>query len=189
MFRRIGLRLGYANVMSTLALFIALGGISYAATTLPAKSVGTPQLQNRAVTATKLAGNVVTSSKVRDGSLRARDFAKGQLPAGAVGARGPKVTRVQTGRAGPQTLSCAAPTWEEAPARSPARQARRQPGAGSPASRYSTSSTRASRRQTREHPRAGEAASDAQAERSAAAPCTWSAPRRDPTSAEAPNPQ
>jgi hypothetical protein len=88
--RRIGSRLTYANVASTLALFIALGGVSYAATTLPANSVGTPQLQNRAVTGTKLAGEAVTGSKVKDGSLRGRDFAKGEIPAGAIGPQGAK---------------------------------------------------------------------------------------------------
>jgi len=36
---------------------------------LPANSVGTQQLQNRAVTATKLASDAATGSKVKDGSL------------------------------------------------------------------------------------------------------------------------
>ena len=42
--RGLTLRLSYANVVGTLALFIALGGASYAATSLPAGSVGTRQL-------------------------------------------------------------------------------------------------------------------------------------------------
>jgi hypothetical protein len=37
-------RLTYANVVATLAVFIALGGASYAASQLPANSVGTRQL-------------------------------------------------------------------------------------------------------------------------------------------------
>lgn len=37
-------RLTYANVVATLALFVALGGASYAATSLPADSVATRQL-------------------------------------------------------------------------------------------------------------------------------------------------
>jgi hypothetical protein len=42
-------RLTYANVVATLALFIALGGASYAAVVLPANSVGPRQLQAGAV--------------------------------------------------------------------------------------------------------------------------------------------
>jgi hypothetical protein len=48
-------RLTYANVVATLALFLALGGASYAAITLPRNSVGGNQLRNGAVTTQKLA--------------------------------------------------------------------------------------------------------------------------------------
>jgi hypothetical protein len=78
MFARIPAGLSYANVVGTLALFVALGGVSYAAVTLPAKSVGTKQLKSGAV----------TSAKVRNGSLRKKDFKKGQLPRGATGNAG-----------------------------------------------------------------------------------------------------
>jgi hypothetical protein len=44
----------YANVVATLALFISLGGVSYAALTLPANSVGSRQLRGGAVVAGKL---------------------------------------------------------------------------------------------------------------------------------------
>lgn len=70
--------LTYANVVGTLALFIALGGVSYAAVKLPAKSVGTKQLRTGAV----------TSVKVRDGSLLAKDFGKDELPRGDAGEPG-----------------------------------------------------------------------------------------------------
>jgi hypothetical protein len=49
--------LTYANVTATLALFVALGGASYAVTQLPANSVGTSQLKAHAVTSSKLARN------------------------------------------------------------------------------------------------------------------------------------
>ncbi len=52
-------RLSYANVLATLALFLALGGTSYAVTALPSNSVGTKQLKK----------NAVTGVKVKDGSL------------------------------------------------------------------------------------------------------------------------
>jgi len=41
-------------VISLIALFVALGGTTYAATSLPANSVGTRQIKNGAVTASKL---------------------------------------------------------------------------------------------------------------------------------------
>ncbi len=85
-------KLSYANVMSTLALFVALGGVSYAAVKLPKNSVGAKQLRTDAV----------TSKKVKDGSLAATDFAAGQLPAGARGPAGPQ------GVAGPQGAAGAA---------------------------------------------------------------------------------
>jgi hypothetical protein len=68
---RLHSRLTYANVVASLALFIALRGVSWAAVTLPANSVGKRQLKN----------NAVTSGKVANGSLKAGDFAAGQLPA------------------------------------------------------------------------------------------------------------
>src|SRR5215831_16483751 len=43
-----------ALVISLIALFVALGGTTYAATSLPANSVGTAQIRNKAVTASKI---------------------------------------------------------------------------------------------------------------------------------------
>lgn len=71
-------RLTYANVMATLALFVALGGGSYAAVNLQRNSVGPRHLK----------ANAVSSPKVDDGSLRSRDFASGQLPQGEQGPPG-----------------------------------------------------------------------------------------------------
>jgi len=48
-----------SNAIAYLALFVALGGTSYAAANLPAGSVGTQQLQNGAVTSSKLATGAV----------------------------------------------------------------------------------------------------------------------------------
>jgi hypothetical protein len=70
-------RLSYANVMATIAVFIALGGVSYATLKLPKNSVGSRQLKK----------NAVTTAKVKDGSLKAADFG-GQLPKGDQGAPG-----------------------------------------------------------------------------------------------------
>jgi hypothetical protein len=57
-------RLTYANVIATLALFVALGGGAYAAVQLPPKSVGTKQLKNKAVKAVKIGKHAVTGPKI-----------------------------------------------------------------------------------------------------------------------------
>src|SRR5882672_4299471 len=73
-------KLTYANVIATVALFLALGGGAYAATAIPAGSVGTVQLREGAV----------TGKKIRDASLLAKDFAPGQLQQGTQGPAGPQ---------------------------------------------------------------------------------------------------
>jgi hypothetical protein len=50
-----------ANVVAYLALFVALGGTSYAAISIPRNSVGTPQLRNGAVTPVKLGKGIAGS--------------------------------------------------------------------------------------------------------------------------------
>ena len=62
-------RLTYANVVATLALFIALGGASYAATQLPKNSVGSKQLKKNAVTTAKIKNGAVTGAKINLSSL------------------------------------------------------------------------------------------------------------------------
>jgi hypothetical protein len=72
-------RLTYANVVATIALFAALGGVSYAATTLPKNSVGTDQIQAEAVRTGKLAEDAVTASRLSQG-VRERIAAAGATP-------------------------------------------------------------------------------------------------------------
>jgi hypothetical protein len=50
------------NIVAYLALFVALGGTSYAAFSLPANSVGNRELKNRAITATKFNPTSVAAS-------------------------------------------------------------------------------------------------------------------------------
>jgi hypothetical protein len=51
-------KLSFANVMVVVLTFIVLGGGAYAATQLPANSVGTAQIRDRAVTGSKLSKKV-----------------------------------------------------------------------------------------------------------------------------------
>ena len=62
-------KLTYANVMATVAVFIALGGASYAATQLPKNSVGTKQLKKNSVTSVKIKKQAITAAKVKNGTL------------------------------------------------------------------------------------------------------------------------
>src|SRR3954462_6410670 len=73
--------LTYANVISTLCLFIVLGGSAVAAVTITGKQVK---------------DNSLTSADIRDRTLRANDFKPGGLPqagsseTGVPGPQGPK---------------------------------------------------------------------------------------------------
>lgn len=82
--------LTYSNIVSTLCLFVLLGGVGYAAANLPRDSVRSKQIKAGAVKNAELATNAVSSPKVRDGSLLASDFASGQLPQGPRGSQGPQ---------------------------------------------------------------------------------------------------
>jgi hypothetical protein len=79
-----------ATALSIAALVVASAGTSYAAIKIPAGSVGTSQIKNDAINTTK----------VRDGSLSASDFAAGSLPQGDAGAPGPKGDPGATGDRG-----------------------------------------------------------------------------------------
>jgi len=92
------------NAVGYLALFVALGGTSYAAVKLPANSV----------TSRQIAAKAVGASEIRDGSVGTRevaglvpdDFARGTLPdageRGAPGTPGPTGPAGATGPTGPR---------------------------------------------------------------------------------------
>ncbi len=71
--------LSYANVMATLAVFIALGGGALAALRVPANSVGTRQLKHGAVTATKVKAHSLTEADIKPLSLTGDSFQPGSL--------------------------------------------------------------------------------------------------------------
>jgi hypothetical protein len=73
-------RPSHATIVAYLALFLALGGTTYAATSLPNGSVGTPQLKNGAVTGAKLHPHSVTAFDVANHSLGG-----GQIKASTLG--------------------------------------------------------------------------------------------------------
>jgi hypothetical protein len=99
MLARLRSHLTFANVVSLMALFVALSGGAYALT-IPKNSVGPRQLKKNAVTGPKIKKNAVTSSKVKDQSLSATDFKPGQIPIGPRGFQGLTGERGMQGAAG-----------------------------------------------------------------------------------------
>lgn len=100
--KRIG-RPSPALVISLIALFVALGGVGYAAITIDGKnlknkSVAGKKLKNNTIGGGKIKANAVTGPKVKAGSLEASDFKAGQLPSGPQGPKG------DTGATGPSDV-------------------------------------------------------------------------------------
>ncbi len=101
---RIRSHLSYANVMATIAVFIALGGTSYAVTQLPRNSVGAKQIRTGAVGTSEIGKSAVRSKHVKDRSLGLQDIsltARSSLR----GQRGPAGPTGPIGPAGPATAT------------------------------------------------------------------------------------
>jgi hypothetical protein len=72
-------RLSFSNVVSAIALFVALGGSAYAAGVLPANSVGRTQLQANAVTGSKIAANSIGRSELKPESVTSSELSLGSV--------------------------------------------------------------------------------------------------------------
>jgi hypothetical protein len=120
-------RLTYANVVASIALFVALGGSSYAALTLPRNSVGSNQIRTAAVGTSELRNRSVALTDISTGARRALRGAVGpQGPAGPAGppaakyvaavtaaggfVRGNATSGGRAGAVGSYTVAFAAPT-------------------------------------------------------------------------------
>jgi hypothetical protein len=101
-------RLSYANVVASLALFLALGGGAYAATKLPKNSVTSMTIKDRAVKGRDLAPGAVGSAQIADKSITKADLAASVRdgldgtpgPRGPVGANGTNGANGANGRDG-----------------------------------------------------------------------------------------
>ena len=71
-----------AMIVACLALFVALGGGTYAAVKLKANSVKTKNLKNAAVKEAKIADGAVSTKKIADGAVTS-----GKLASGTVGVK------------------------------------------------------------------------------------------------------
>ena len=78
-------RLSYANVVATLALFVALGGASYAAVALPKNSVHSKQIAKAAVRTGDLGRAAVTGAKLAPGAVTQAHISAGAVGAGQLG--------------------------------------------------------------------------------------------------------
>ena len=87
-------------IVACVALFVALGGASYAAIALPANSVATKQIKKQAVTSAKLRARSVTPSKVAPSTIA---LFRGQT--GAPGLPGPKGDNGAPGQDGKNGVS------------------------------------------------------------------------------------
>ncbi len=81
--------LSFANVASCLALFIALGGASYAAVKLPKNSVGARQLKPKSVKAGKIAKKAIVTNRLRNDAVtgaKVRESTLGTVPSASIAA-------------------------------------------------------------------------------------------------------
>ena len=129
--------LTYANVMSTIAVFLVLaGGAAYAAK-VAKRSVGPSQLKSNAVTTAKIKANAVTTRKIKrnavsnakikdgaieslkvaNGALKAEDLDLDSLPYGLVvhEARGSTILALPADGVSPQVYPLADATYTQPP--------------------------------------------------------------------------
>jgi len=90
-----------AMLVALVALFVALGGSSYAAITLSKNSVKSKHIGKGQVKRSDVGKNAVTSAKVKNFSLLANDFKAGEIPSGPAGAPGAKGDKGDPGPVGP----------------------------------------------------------------------------------------
>ena len=99
-------RLTYANVMSTIAVFLVLGGATaFAASTLGKNTVGSKQLKKEAVTLAKINTSAKNALKGQAGQTGAQGLQGLQGLAGKPGDRGPQGERGLQGLQGTPGLS------------------------------------------------------------------------------------
>lgn len=85
--KQIRKRLTYANVMSSIAIFLVIGGgAAFAAGKLAKNSVGTKQLKKNAVTTKKIKNGAVTGAKLANGSVTNEKLGEGAVTGNKVAA-------------------------------------------------------------------------------------------------------
>lgn len=77
--KQLSKRLTYANVMSSIAVFLVLGGATALAAGLAKNSVGSKQIKKNAVTTAKIKNNAVTTAKIKNGAITGAKVNTGSL--------------------------------------------------------------------------------------------------------------
>lgn len=88
-------RLTYANVMSTIAVFLVLGG----ATAFAATKIGTSEIKAGAITSGKIAKEAVGTAKIKNGAVNASKIGAGAVGAAQINTTGltvPNATKAAT---------------------------------------------------------------------------------------------
>lgn len=104
--RHLTRRLSYANVVATLALFLAIGGgAAFAATNLAKNSVGPKAIKANAVGPAKIKAGAVTNEKLANGAVTATKLAAGAVGAAQLGAGQVGATQLAAGAVGGNQLA------------------------------------------------------------------------------------
>jgi len=93
--KQIRKRLTYANVMSSLAVFLVVGGATaFAAGELGKNSVGTAQLKKNAVTTAKIKKEAVAAGKIKNGAVGTSKLSAGSVTGEKLGAGAVDATKL-----------------------------------------------------------------------------------------------
>jgi hypothetical protein len=95
--KQIRKRLTYANVMSSLAVFLILGG----ATAFAAKKIGGNQIRGNSISAAKIKKNAVTAAKIKKNAVTTGKIAPGAVANGKIAAGSVDVTKLAAGFVAP----------------------------------------------------------------------------------------
>jgi hypothetical protein len=103
--KRFRKRLSFANVTSALALFIALGGTSYAAITLPSNSVGRAQIRTGGVGQSEVGASTIGKSEIRRSGVGRSEIATGGVAQSELRDSSVGPGEIRNGRIAPEDLS------------------------------------------------------------------------------------
>jgi len=104
--KKLRARLTYANVISTLALFLVLAGsTAFAATQLAKNSVGSKQLKKNSVTAAKIKNGAVTGGKLANGAVNGTKLLDSAVDESKLAAGAVTTGKIANGAVGPEKLA------------------------------------------------------------------------------------
>lgn len=90
-------RLTYANVVSTLAVFLVIGGATAIAAKVPRHSVGPRQLKANAVTTLKIKANAVTNRKIKKNAVTTVKIRDGSVSGVKIASEAVDFDKIATG--------------------------------------------------------------------------------------------